>query len=370
MRNGLVRLFLCGDVMLGRGIDQILPHPGDPTLQEPGIGDARTYVALAEQANGPIPRPVPFPWPWGEALGVLQAAAPDVRVVNLETSITQRGEPAAGKVVCYRMHPANLPCLATARPHVCVLANNHVLDFGREGLAESLDALATAGLATAGAGRDLAAAQQPAPVDVKGDGRVAVVAFGTTSSGIPPSWAATPARSGVDLVGELSAAQAAKIAARVRQTTRASDLVVASIHWGSNWGYEVAAEQVGFAHGLIDGGIDVVYGHSSHHPRPVEVYRGKLILYGCGDFINDYEGITSHTAYRHDLRLGYFAAVKAGSGDLEDLWMMPLQAWRLRLQRASHTDAAWLQAVLDRESRRFGTRVELRQDGMLALRWT
>jgi poly-gamma-glutamate capsule biosynthesis protein CapA/YwtB (metallophosphatase superfamily) len=365
----LVTLFLCGDVMLGRGVDQILPHPGDPALREPGVRDARTYVALAETANGPIPRPVGFPWPWGDALTVLDQAAPDVRVVNLETSITSSGESAPGKVVHYRMHPANLPCLAAVRPDVCVLANNHVLDFGLQGLRQTLDALAAAGLRTAGAGRNLLEARRPAPVAVDGEGRVVVVAFGARSSGIPDSWAATPDRAGIDLLPELSAAQAAEVAGRVRQATRTSDVVVASIHWGSNWGYDVAREQVRFAHGLIDGGVDVVHGHSSHHPRPVEVYRGKLILYGCGDFINDYEGIAGQAAYRDDLRLGYFASVETGNGELAGLWMAPMQARRLRLRRASRDDAAWLREVLEREGRRFGTRVDLRPDGMLALRW-
>jgi poly-gamma-glutamate synthesis protein (capsule biosynthesis protein) len=367
--TGLVRLFLCGDVMLGRGVDQILPHPGDPALREPGVRDARTYVALAEAASGPIPRPAGFPWPWGDALTVLDQAATDVRVVNLETSITSGDESAPGKVVNYRMHPANLPCLAAVRPDVCVLANNHVLDFGLRGLQETLHALAAAGLRTAGAGQNLLEARRPAPVEVDGDGRVVVVAFGTRSSGIPASWAATPDRAGIDLLPELSAAQAAEVAGRVRRATRTGDVVVASIHWGSNWGYDVAEEQVRFAHGLIDGGVDVVHGHSSHHPRPVEVYRGKLVLYGCGDFINDYEGIAGYAAYRDHLRLGYFASVEMGSGELAGLWMAPMRARRLRLQRASRDDAAWLRDVLDRESRRFGARVDLRPDGMLALRW-
>ena len=267
------------------------------------------------------------------------------------------------------MNTANLPCLVAARPDVCVLANNHVLDFGRRGLEETLDVLAAAGLRTAGAGRDLAGAQRPAVVAVDGGGRVVVVAFGTRSGGIPASWTATSDRAGVDLVGELSAATAAEVAGRVRQATRAGDVVVASIHWGSNWGYEVAGEQVRFAHGLIDGGVDVVHGHSSHHPRPVEVYRGRLILYGCGDFINDYEGTGGHAVYRDDLRLGYFASVEAGSGELAGLWMAPMQARRLRLQRASRGDAAWLRGVLDRESGRFGVRVDLGPDSMLTLRW-
>jgi poly-gamma-glutamate synthesis protein (capsule biosynthesis protein) len=370
MRDGLVTLFLCGDVMLGRGIDQALPHPGDPRLREPAMRDARGYVALAEAANGPIPRPVPFAWPWGEALPLLEETAPDVRVMNLETGVTQGGEPEPGKAVHYRMHPANLPSLLAARPDVCVLANNHVLDYGREGLAETLGALAAAGLAGAGAGQELAGAQRPVPIPVAGDGRVVVVAFGTASSGIPPGWAATPARAGVDRLPELAVARAAEVAERVRQATRPGDLVVASVHWGSNWGYQVDREQIRFAHGLIDGGVDLVHGHSSHHPRPLEVYRGKLILYGCGDFINDYEGITSHLSYRHDLRLAYFASLREGTGELADLWMAPLRARRLRLERAARDDTAWLREVLDRESRRFGTRVELRPDGTLAPRWT
>ena len=61
--DGLMTLFLCGDVMLGRGVDQILPYPGDPELRERYAGDARAYVRPAERANGPIPRPLAFPGP-------------------------------------------------------------------------------------------------------------------------------------------------------------------------------------------------------------------------------------------------------------------------------------------------------------------
>lgn len=146
MRGGLVTIFLCGDVMLGRGVDQILPHPGDPTLREAYVLDARDYVELAEAVNGPIPRPVDFSWPWGDALPVLDAEVPDARVVNLETSITRSDEFAPGKAVHYRMNPANLPCLRAALPDACVLANNHVMDFGRWGLEETLDVLAEARL--------------------------------------------------------------------------------------------------------------------------------------------------------------------------------------------------------------------------------
>jgi poly-gamma-glutamate capsule biosynthesis protein CapA/YwtB (metallophosphatase superfamily) len=366
--DDVVTLSLCGDVMTGRGVDQILPCPGDPQLREAYAPDARAYVALAEAASGPVPHPVEFTWPWGEALPLLAGLAPDVRLINLETSITRSGDFAPGKAVHYRMNPANVACLTVAQPDVCVLANNHVLDFGRTGLAETLDTLAGAGLQAAGAGRDTAAAQRPAVACLPDGGRVLVLACGDRSSGIPPGWAAGPSLPGVDLLPGLSAPAAGQVASRVRARRRPGDIAVVSIHWGSNWGYEVGQDQVEFAHRLIDGGVDLVHGHSSHHPRPVEVYRGKLILYGCGDFIDDYEGIAGYEEYRDDLRLLYLASLRRGTGELAGLRMVPMHASRMRLEPASAVDARWLAAVLDRVSRPFGSRVELAPGGALVLR--
>ncbi|WP_433253820.1 CapA family protein [Streptosporangium sp. CA-135522] len=367
MRADLVTLALCGDVMLGRGVDQILPRPGDPALHERYVRDARAYVELAEAVNGRISRPVDFSWPWGDALEALDEAAPDVRVVNLETSITRSDEFAPWKAVHYRMNPDNLPCLALARPDVCALANNHVLDFGRRGLEETLDVLAGAGLRAAGAGRDASQARRPAVVAVGGGGRVLVFSFGTASSGIPPGWAAARDRAGVDFVPEPSDAHAAEVADRVRQAKRPGDIAVASVHWGSNWGYGVSRDQIRFARALLDGGVDVVHGHSSHHPRPIEVYRGRLILHGCGDFIDDYEGITGYEDYRDDLRLLYFVSLDPDSGKLAGLRMAPMRARQMRLHRASREDSEWLQAVLNRIGRHLGSRVDLEADGMLTL---
>jgi transposase len=105
--DGLLTVFLCGDVMTGRGVDQVLPDPGDPELRERYTADARAYVRLAERAHGRIPRPAGFAWPWGDALPVLEDAAPDVRVINLETSITRSRDFAPGKAIHYRMSPGN-----------------------------------------------------------------------------------------------------------------------------------------------------------------------------------------------------------------------------------------------------------------------
>jgi poly-gamma-glutamate synthesis protein (capsule biosynthesis protein) len=174
----------------------------------------------------------------------------------------------------------------------------------------------------------------------------------------------------VDLLPDLSRATADRIAARVAAVKKRGDVVVASIHWGSNWGYRVPPEQRAFAHDLIDrAGVDVVHGHSSHHPRGIEVYRERPVLYGCGDFFNDYEGIPGYESYRGDLALMYFLALDPTSGVLNSLRMVPMQIHRFRERRASAEDTAWLRDVLTREGARFGTRVEVGPDGALWLRW-
>lgn len=367
MEGDLVTVLLCGDVMLGRGVDQILPHPGDPELREPGVGDAGVYVRLAERASGPIRWPVSFDWPWGDALRVADDMAPDVRMINLECAVTRSDDFAPGKAVHYRMEPANLPCLTAVRPDGCALANNHVLDFGRAGLADTLDWLAGAGLAVAGAGSDLTRAQQPAGIPLPGGGRVLMFSCGAASSGIPESWVAAPGRSGLDLLTSLDDTAADRLIARVREAKQPGDIAIVSIHWGSNWGFEVGRDQASFARRLIDAGVDLIHGHSSHHPRPIETYRGKLVLYGCGDCIDDYEGISGYERFRDDLRLLYFATLRRGTGQLSALRMVPMQARKMRLCHARPADSTWLAATLGQISRGYGSRVMLGPGGMLSL---
>src|SRR5687768_9588317 len=105
-----ITLFLCGDVMTGRGIDQVLPHPSPPRLHEPYVKDAQDYVALADRVHGPISQPVGFSYIWGDAWQAWARMSPDVRLINLETSITTSEAHWQGKGIHYRMHPTNVPC--------------------------------------------------------------------------------------------------------------------------------------------------------------------------------------------------------------------------------------------------------------------
>lgn len=362
-------LFLCGDVMTGRGMDQILPHPCDPRLYEEAMTSAAGYVELAERANGTIPQPAAFTYPWGDALEVLEHYRPDHRIINLETSVTRSAD-ALPKGINYRMSPENFPVISAAGIDCCTLANNHVLDWGEAGLIETLNVVRAAGIAVAGAGRNSGEARRPAVLASGGGKRVLVFAFGCASSGVPAAWSAGAGKAGVNYLPESSREAAVRIAEEVHKEKRQGDIIVICVHWGGNWGYEIPAGQRNFARTLIEANAaDIVHGHSSHHPRAMEVHRGRLILYGCGDFLNDYEGIHGYEAYRDDLVLMYLPRLDNRDGRLLGLGMAPFRIRNFRLNRARAEDMHWLAATLDRECRRFGGRIEPVGDGMLALHW-
>lgn len=361
-----VTLFLCGDVMTGRGVDQILHHPSKPEIFETWMKDARAYVTLAENASGLIPRNVDPAYVWGDALEEFARVEPTARIINLETSVTRSDAYWPDKGINYRMHPANVACLQAAEVDLCVLANNHVMDYGYEGLGETLQTLRAVGIHTCGAGSDLAEAGNPAEMEL-GSGRLLVFGIGCSDSGVPPAWAATSKRAGVDFVGEISGTTADAVVERVNVQRRPGDLVIVSVHWGSNWGYTVPHAHVEFAHRLIDGGVHLVHGHSSHHPRGIETYRNRLIFYGCGDFVNDYEGIRGHDEFRSDLALMYFPTLDATTGALLELEMVPMQLHRLRLRRAAGRDGRWLAGVLSAASGPFGCAVSVAEAGVLRL---
>ena len=354
-----LRLFLAGDVMTGRGVDQILRHPSDPELHEDYVKDARDYVRLAERVSGPIARPVSPDYIWGEALAEWRAFQPDLRLINLETSVTTSQYYWQWKGIHYRMHPDNVDCLAAARPDCCMLANNHVLDWGYAGLMETLTTLYRAGLSFAGAGSNIDEAMRPSRLTAPGKSQVLVYAFAEGASGVPASWTAAADRAGINRLRELDDRTADRIARKITADRQAGDIVVLSIHWGGNWGYSVPPAQRRFAHRLIDSGtVDLVYGHSSHHARAVECYEGRLIIYGTGDFITDYEGIRAHEQYRPWLSPMYFVDLDPATGQLERLRIVPLRLQRFRLSAASTEDRLWLLEQLNHAGRDFDTVLE------------
>jgi poly-gamma-glutamate capsule biosynthesis protein CapA/YwtB (metallophosphatase superfamily) len=256
-RGGLA-VALLGDVMLGRLVDAGL-------------------AARAPDAG----------FVWGNALPLLRGGlAPpggaQLNFANLETAVTNHTERYPGKAFNFKMAPANVGALRAAQIRAVSLANNHALDYSARGLEETLATLAGAGVATAGAGVDAAAAAAPAVVRAGGV-NVAFLAM----SDHPAEWAATPRRPGINYIDPERYDRAA-LAAQVAAARAAGDLLVVSVHCGPNWAWRPAPAIRALGRALVELGADVVFGHSSHHVQGIEVYRGAPIVYGAGDFVDDY----------------------------------------------------------------------------------
>ncbi|MBT2596858.1 CapA family protein [Arthrobacter sp. ISL-72] len=249
-----MRLVLLGDVMLGRLVNQRL-------------------------------KSAPPAFPWGDTLPVLARA--DVRIANLECVLADGGTPQPGKVFHFRSDLKNVATLTAAGINAVSLANNHVLDYGTQAFRKTLPALDSHGILHAGAGPDLDAARRPA---IKRVGHTAVGFLAFTDN--QPDWEAGPRRPGVYYVpaddGGAEDERVRDLLALVRRTKARTDLLVVSAHWGGNWGADPPSGHRRLGKALVDAGADIVFGHSAHVFRGVEIHRGRPIIYSAGDFIDDY----------------------------------------------------------------------------------
>ena len=337
--------------MLGRGIDQLMPHHCDPALREPVARRANHYVQLAERRCGPIPRPFTATTPWGEALAWMRGFGATHRIVNLETAITTEPCTWAGKAVHFRMHPANVATLLAGGIDACSLANNHSLDWGFNGLADTLLHLQQAGIATAGAGHNPHQAQAPAVLPLADGGRLLLFAWAFSSSGVPAAWAPQGNHPGVALLSGIDSGTVKWLARCIHRQRLPGDRVLVSLHWGANWVPVIPEQHRWLARQLIDSGaVDVVFGHSSHHPLPLELYRGKLILYGCGDLLNDYEGLPPHAPWRSDLVCLYGLELDPHSGALLSLELQPWAIRGFQLRPITTADRSLLERQMALES--------------------
>ncbi|WAH97292.1 CapA family protein [Arthrobacter sp. MMS18-M83] len=246
-----MRIALLGDVMLGR------------------LVNLQLKVAAPD-------------YPWGDTLPVLRQA--DIRFANLECVLADDGTPAAGKMYLFRSDAKNVESLRSAAIDVVSLANNHVLDYGIDALLEMLPTLDEHGILRAGAGMDLESARRPA-VRWVGPTAVGFIAFTDNE----PGWEATARVPGIYYVPvDTGDRRVRELLEMVRQAQGHNQLLVVSAHWGANWGSEVPPAHQNLARALIDAGADLVFGHSAHIFRGVEIYRNRPIIYSAGDFVDDY----------------------------------------------------------------------------------
>lgn len=284
-------------------------------------------VMLGRLVNDRL-KTAPPEYPWGDTLPVLGHA--DLRIANLECVLASSGEPEPGKVFHFRSDSKNVESLRRAGIDLVSLANNHVLDFGPEAFREMPALLEAAGILYAGAGMDREAARRPAVVTAAGT-TVGLIAFTDNQ----PDWEADRSP-GVYYVPVADAdRRTAELLDLVRRTRDEVGLLIVSAHWGANWGSAVPREHRTLAHELVDEGADVVYGHSPHIFRGVELYRNRPILYSTGDFVDDYavdpaerndqsfiflletDGTTPRSLRLHPTLIRKFQARLGGSASLE-----------------------------------------------------
>lgn len=358
------RMLLTGDVMIGRGIDQILPFSCNPRIYEPNVNDAREYVKLAEIKNGPIPKIINFEYIWGNALKWAKKEKLDLNLINLETALTKNERFWTNKEVHYRCHPKNVEALKIFKVNCCNLANNHILDWCYEGLFETTKVLSENGIKFSGTGRNLKEALNPLIVNFSDNGKVIVMGVGSVSSGILPEWAVTKKRPGI-LVLESFKNFERTLNKILKKCKQEEDIAILSIHWGENWGFQIHEWQRKLAHKLIESsGIDLIHGHSSHHFKGFEIYKDKLILYGCGDFINDYEGIPEFLNFRDDLTLMYLPELDF-DGNLVRMRLIPFKIEKMRLRETSKEEFKVVKEILTREEEKFG--IDIKEKGNLFL---
>jgi poly-gamma-glutamate synthesis protein (capsule biosynthesis protein) len=204
----------------------------------------------------------------------------DVTFVNLESPLSDQGKRKTEKDVTFRGRTALVKGLASAGVDVVSLANNHALDWGAAALLDTIARLSDAGIASAGAGPDLAAARAPAMLDTPA-GRVAVLAY---TNVLPVGFAAGDGRPGVN--PGRGAPQ--RLLDDVSSAAERADYVIASFHWGLEYEGYAAGEQIKLAHDVVDAGADLVIGHHPHVLQGVEIYKDKLIIYSLGDFVFDH----------------------------------------------------------------------------------
>jgi poly-gamma-glutamate capsule biosynthesis protein CapA/YwtB (metallophosphatase superfamily) len=346
---------LTGDVMLGRLIDQLMPEhntsPHDKASVETFI---RAHSVLSNY--GPSS-------PWSTTLPLLTSSS--LTLINLETAVTTSHTPWPHKTFNYRMHPANLaPTLHAAGINYTSLANNHILDFGIAGLLETITTLKEANIPFAGAGTTADEACKPAilhlpPCQEPGSYEVYVY----SASDHPHDWKTIPGFHFLDYTPSTRS--------RLRTLLAAGKpaLRIFSVHWGPNYAWRPGSDIVSLAHFLIECGVDIVHGHSAHHVQGVEVYKGGVIVYGCGDFVDDY---VLNRDFRNDLGALWRVGVREREGErggleMDRLEILPtrVEEFGARLLDPADWDWGWVGGRIKMLSAEFGTEVRVGDGGIV-----
>ncbi|KAF5840073.1 poly-gamma-glutamate synthesis protein [Dunaliella salina] len=297
-----LQICMGGDTMLGRIVDKGLSF--DTKRKTLVWGDVLSWIA-------------------DKKLRARQEGGAFILAGNLECAITNetRENP---KAFNFRLLKENADVLSIPQFDFVSLANNHILDYWRQGLLDTIETLSDLGIAHAGAGTlpdAKRAAVMRKAVDISPQPQGAPpppVAFVSLSDHYH-QWAATHNEPGINFVDpenfkKEDIQEQISLARSALGPDHAAGLVIAFLHWGPNWRWEPEESLQRLGHCLIDSGADAVFGHSAHHVRGVEAYKGKPIMYSAGSLIDDY---AIDEDYRNDLGCIYNLCVESGHMRLE-----------------------------------------------------
>ncbi|KAK4940265.1 hypothetical protein LTR10_019585 [Elasticomyces elasticus] len=361
-------LLLLGDYMIGRLIDALLPTSIARQSPESDPEDAANTVDTYILRRNPELKSYNYLSPWGNAVDLVRKS--DLVLANLETALTTSQKRWPDKVFNYRSHTDNVKCLSEVgmvggRGYVS-LANNHTLDWCKEGLLETVQTLADNQIEFAGAGRTKEEAATPGILRLGDKWTVKCWSFADH----PADWKAVDEFNLIDYSSESRDLMRSQIMAQDSEQENSQmtvGLKVVSMHWGPNYRWLPAKEIVDTAHWLIDEcDVDIIHGHSSHHIQGVEVYKGKLIVYGCGDFVDDY---AVDKDFRNDLsaawRITVSEAEDSSHGNWPRLEVKKLEVFPNRIQRfqahlleIDDKDHKWIETKFRELCAQFGTRVD------------
>ncbi|MCR5031659.1 MAG: CapA family protein [Lachnospiraceae bacterium] len=201
----------------------------------------------------------------------------DLMWINNEFTYSDRGTPLAGKAYTFRADPENVRLLKEMGVDIVGLANNHVYDYGKEALLDTLDTLKEAGIPCGGAGRNLEEAS--APVYLEADGQIVAFVHASRAEKIKMTPQATDTEPGI-----LRCYDDTLFLEKIREARQKADVVIALVHWGTEYSTTLEEAQIRTGHACIDAGADAVIGAHSHCLQGMEYYRGKPIVYSLGNY--------------------------------------------------------------------------------------
>jgi poly-gamma-glutamate capsule biosynthesis protein CapA/YwtB (metallophosphatase superfamily) len=301
---------LAAALLLGAASQSLAAEPGAAPAAPPHTESGDLLISavgdmMLDASSRPVISGMGYNYPFAEVRRLFKGS--QVIFGNLEGPLTDRGTAETDKKFTFRSPPDKVSAaLKNAGFTVVSLANNHMLDYGPDGLAQTIDTLDAAGIKHAGAGADLAAARQPAIIEAGGK-KIAVLAYSIT---LPENFYAAAHKPGTAFARE------EQVREDVMAARKQADIVLVSFHWGQEGKTVLRDYQKSIGHLAIDSGADAVIGSHPHILQGIEHYKNGVILYSMGNFtFGSYSSHSTRSAV---------AQLRFHNGRLAEVKMFPI----------------------------------------------